>query len=163
MQPIAAWQLQTSTPDETRGVGVRLGQYAQAGDFIACGGPLGAGKTTIVQGLATGLEVKDDEYVRSPTFALVHQYRGRYPLYHFDFYRLTHWSEAQDIGFMDYLNGQGVIIVEWADKFPQLLPIHRLDIYLQVLPAGNRFIHLAVYDTAYARFLHRISEVPRQR
>jgi tRNA threonylcarbamoyladenosine biosynthesis protein TsaE len=163
MQPVATWQEQTSKPDETRHIGVRLGQYVQAGDFIACCGPLGAGKTTLVQGLATGLEVKGDEYVRSPTFALVHEYRGRYPLYHFDFYRLSHWSEAQDIGFMDYLDGQGVVIIEWADKFPQLLPTYRLDIYLQVLPAGDRSIHLAAYDTAYARFIHLLSKVYTER
>ena len=163
MQPVATWQGQISSPDDTRRIGVYLGQYVQLGDFIACCGPLGAGKTTIIQGFATGLDVKDGEYVRSPTFALVHEYRGKYPLYHFDFYRLSHWSEAQDIGFMDYLDGQGVVIVEWADKFPQLLPPYRLDIYLQVLPTGNRSLHLAAYDTAYARFLHLISEVYRQR
>jgi tRNA threonylcarbamoyladenosine biosynthesis protein TsaE len=91
--------------------------------------------------------------VRSPTFTLVHEYRGRLPLYHFDFYRLSHFSEALDIGFADYLDADGVIIVEWAEKFPELLPASRLDIRIQILPGAHRAIQGIAYDPVYARYL----------
>jgi tRNA threonylcarbamoyladenosine biosynthesis protein TsaE len=159
MLTIATWQGLTSHPDDTRHVGEYLGRCAQTGDFIACCGPLGAGKTTLVQGLATGLGIDDAEYVRSPTFALIHEYRGRYPVYHFDFYRLSQCAEAYDIGFVDYLDEPGVVIVEWADRFPQLLPSKRLDIFLQPLSSGDHFIRLVAHDVIYARYLHVISEV----
>jgi tRNA threonylcarbamoyladenosine biosynthesis protein TsaE len=90
--------------------------------------------------------------VRSPTFALVHEYRGKYPLYHFDFYRLSHWSEALDIGFTDYLDSRGVVIVEWADRFPELLSLDRLDVRMQVLSAGGRSLQFTAYGIACARF-----------
>ena len=142
IRPRMTWQGVTSHPDDTKRIGVHLGRSAQRGDFFAFCGPLGAGKTTLIQGFAEGFEVENDEYVRSPTFALVHQYRGKHPLYHFDFYRLSHWSEAQDIGFTDYLDGRGVVVVEWADRFPQLWPADRLEIHIKILPAGGRSLYL---------------------
>jgi tRNA threonylcarbamoyladenosine biosynthesis protein TsaE len=147
------WQTITSNPDDTRRLGVHLGQSAQRGDFFAICGPLGAGKTTLVQGFAKGFDVDNSDYVRSPTFALVHEYQGRFPLYHFDFYRLSHSYEAQDIGFIDYLDGRGVVVTEWADRFPQLWPAGRLDIHMQILSSGGRAIQLSIYDASYARFL----------
>jgi tRNA threonylcarbamoyladenosine biosynthesis protein TsaE len=156
IRPRMTWQGVTSHPDDTKRIGVHLGRSAQKGNFFAFCGPLGSGKTTLIQGFAEGFEVENDEYVRSPTFALVHQYRGKHPLYHFDFYRLSHWSEAQDIGFTDYLDGKGVVVVEWADRFPQLWPTDRLEIHIKILPAGGRSLYLRAYDAAYARFLRRI-------
>jgi tRNA threonylcarbamoyladenosine biosynthesis protein TsaE len=127
----------TVQADETLALGVRLGQWARAGDMVACRGALGAGKTTFVQGFAAGLGVGSDDYVRSPTFALVHAYHGRTPLYHFDFYRLSCCTEVQDIGFEEYLTARGVVIVEWADKFPELLPSVRLEgIYVLLTQTG---------------------------
>jgi tRNA threonylcarbamoyladenosine biosynthesis protein TsaE len=163
MRRVETWTGYSLHPDDTKALGVYLGRYARQGDFIACCGPLGAGKTTLIQGLAQGLEVANAEYVRSPTFALVHEYRGKFPLYHFDFYRLSHCSESLDIGFMDYLDSQGVVIVEWADRFPQLLPPDRLDINMQILPSDSRFIRLVAYGTAYIRFLDLICEAHAQR
>jgi tRNA threonylcarbamoyladenosine biosynthesis protein TsaE len=153
MRRVATWTGYTCNSDDTKSLGACLGRYAQQGDFIACYGPLGAGKTTLVQGFAQGFEVENAAYVRSPTFALVHEYQGKYPLYHFDFYRLSHWSESLDIGFMDYLDSRSVVIVEWADRFPQLLPSDRLDINMQILPSDGRSIQFTAYGTAYARFL----------
>ena len=156
IRPCMIWQGVTSHPDDTKRIGVRLGQSAQRGDFFAFCGPLGAGKTTLIQGFAEGFAVGSDEYIRSPTFTLVHQYRGKHPLYHFDFYRLSHWSEAQDIGFTDYLDGSGVVVVEWADRFPQLWPAERLEIHIKILAAGDRSLYLRAYDAAYARFIQRL-------
>ena len=125
---------------QTQALGFALGQSAQAGDFIACRGVLGAGKTTFIQGFALGLGVASDAYVRSPTFILVNEYEGRCPLYHFDFYRLQDANEVLDIGFDDYCMGDGVVIVEWADKFPEVLPEDTLWFELSIVEGGSHMI-----------------------
>ena len=153
MRPVAKRQWHTHDVEGTRAVGMRLGRRVQRGDFIACCGTLGAGKTAFVQGFAQGAEVGADAYVRSPTFALVHEYHGRLPMYHFDLYRLASSHELLDIGFDDYCAAPGVVIVEWADKFPELLPTPRLDVYLQVVTTEVRAIRCAVYDQSYRRYL----------
>ena len=155
MQSLVTQRCLTVQADETRTLGVRLGQRARAGDMVACRGALGAGKTTFVQGFAAGLGVGSDDYVRSPTFALVHAYHGRTPLYHFDFYRLSCYTEVQDIGFEEYLTARGVVIVEWADKFPELLPPVRLEVYIRIVDADRRCVQWMAYDMSYSRyFLH---------
>ena len=155
MQSLVTQRCLTVQADETRTLGVRLAQWARAGDMVACHGALGAGKTTFVQGFAAGLGVGSDDYVRSPTFALVHAYHGRTPLYHFDFYRLSCYTEVQDIGFEEYLTARGVVIVEWADKFPELLPSVRLEVYIRIVDADRRCVQWMAYDMSYSRyFLH---------
>jgi tRNA threonylcarbamoyladenosine biosynthesis protein TsaE len=158
MQPIATRQWQTSSPEKTHALGVRLGQRALAGDFVACYGPLGAGKTVLIQGLAAGLGVEATAYVRSPTFTLLHEYPARIPIYHFDFYRISHNTEVQDIGFEEYLDAPGIVLVEWADKFPELLPANRLDLWISILPEEIRHIQGAVYEPAYVRYFGAIPE-----
>jgi tRNA threonylcarbamoyladenosine biosynthesis protein TsaE len=102
MQSLVTQRRLTVQAEETRALGAGLGRWAQAGDVVACRGALGAGKTTFVQGFAEGVGVGSDDYVRSPTFALVHAYHGYVPLYHFDFYRLVSCTEVQDIGIYTY-------------------------------------------------------------
>ena len=155
MRRVETWTGYSLHPDDTKALGVYLGRCARQGDFIACCGPLGAGKTTLIQGLAQGLEVANAEYVRSPTFALVHAYHGRIPLYHFDFYRLSSCAELQDIGFEEYLDVGGVVIIEWADKFPAILPSMRLEVFIRIADSDRRWLQWMAYDTAYSRyFLH---------
>jgi tRNA threonylcarbamoyladenosine biosynthesis protein TsaE len=153
MQSLAIRQWQTKSPEETRALGRRLGQHAAPGDVIACCGALGAGKTAFIQGFAEGLGIGEDAYVRSPTFTLVHEYKARIPLYHFDFYRLSYALEAQDIGFEEFLTARGVVIIEWADKFPELLPAGRLDTHIYILSTEERSIQCLAYDSAYVRYL----------
>ena len=105
---------------ETQALGERLGARLGGGDVVACIGPLGAGKTCFLQGLARGLGVTTD--VTSPTFILVNQYRGRMPVYHVDAYRTGSLTELVDLGLEEMLHGPGVTIVEWADKLLPLLP-----------------------------------------
>lgn len=111
----------SSAPTETHAHGHQLASGARAGEVWALLGDLGAGKTHFVQGVAAGLGVATG--VTSPTFTLVHEYTGgRLPLYHFDFYRLETPDDVLTLGWDDYAGGDGLTVVEWADKFPALLP-----------------------------------------
>ena len=155
MQSLVTQRRLTVQAEETRALGTCLGQWARAGDIVACRGALGVGKTTFVQGFAEGLGVGGDDYVRSPTFALVHAYHGRIPLYHFDFYRLSSYSEVQDTGFEEYLEASGVVIIEWADKFPEILPPMRLEVSIRIADSDRRWLQWMAYTTSYDRyFLH---------
>ncbi|MGB0774455.1 MAG: tRNA (adenosine(37)-N6)-threonylcarbamoyltransferase complex ATPase subunit type 1 TsaE [Akkermansiaceae bacterium] len=110
-----------SSPDEMVSIGSAIGKELAAGSVIALCGDLGAGKTHFSQGLAAGLGFPGR--VTSPTFSLVHEYRGgRLPVFHFDFYRMDDPEEVIRIGWDDFLDEEGVVIVEWPDKFPELLP-----------------------------------------
>ena len=112
------------------------------GDVIAITGDLGAGKTHFVKGLAAGLG--GDIAVTSPTFTLVHEYPcDRLPLFHFDFYRLESADEVRDIGFDDYLAGGGIIAIEWADKFPELLPPEARWLRFTHRPDGTREVDVS--------------------
>ena len=109
--------------EETIALGHALGATLRRGDVLALCGELGAGKTHFVKGVAAGLGA--NAAVTSPTFTLIHEYiGGRLPLYHFDFYRLEAEDDALKIGLDEYLDGDGVCVIEWADKFPALLPPH---------------------------------------
>jgi len=155
MQSLVTQRCLTVQAEETRALGARLGRRARVGDIVACRGALGAGKTTFVQGFAEGLNVGADNYVRSPTFALVHAYHGPIPLYHFDFYRLSSCTEVQDIGFEEYLEAGGVVIIEWADKFPAILPAMRLEVFIRMVDPAGRWLQWMAYDASYSRyFLH---------
>ena len=108
-------------PQETFDLGRRLAASLRRGDVLALAGDLGAGKTQFTQGLAAGLGVESD--VTSPTFTLVHEYLGgRIPLFHIDLYRLEDEEEVLGIGLDDYLESDGVTVIEWADKFEALMP-----------------------------------------
>jgi tRNA threonylcarbamoyladenosine biosynthesis protein TsaE len=109
--------------EETAAFGRSIAARLRRGDVIALSGELGAGKTHFVKGIAEGLG--GSGIVTSPTFTLIHEYTGgRLPLFHFDFYRLEDENEAIKIGLEEYLDGDGVCAIEWADKFPALLPGH---------------------------------------
>ena len=106
---------------ETIAAGQRYGRNAAKGDVFALTGDLGAGKTQFVKGFVAGLESVAE--VTSPTFVLVHEYEdGRLPVYHFDFYRLDNREAVLRIGFDDYVFGEGVSLIEWADRYPDLIP-----------------------------------------
>lgn len=109
------------SPEDTFRAGREEAARVQPGDVLALAGDLGAGKTQWVKGLAAGLG--SAAMVTSPTFTLIHEYGdGRLPLYHVDCYRLDRPEELQAIGLDDYMDGRGVLVIEWADKFPALIP-----------------------------------------
>lgn len=126
-----------ATADEAHNWGMQLAPTLAAGDVIALCGNLGAGKTQITRGIVAGMESKAD--VTSPTFTLVHEYLdGRLPVFHFDFYRMENPAEVIGIGWDEFLTEPGVIIVEWADMFPDLMPPNTRWFHIEALPDGSR-------------------------
>jgi len=127
--------------EETQALGERLGSRLGGGDVVACVGALGAGKTCFLQGLARGLGVTAD--VTSPTFVLVNQYTGRVPVFHVDAYRTGSLTELVDLGLEEMLHGEGVTIVEWADKLLPLLPPRTVTVTITGLGDEAREIEFA--------------------
>ena len=112
--------------EETKEFAKKLTKELKAGDVLCMYGDLGAGKTAFVQGLAKGLLI--DQYVNSPTFTIVNEYMGILPLYHFDVYRIGSSDEMFDIGFDEYIDGEGVSVIEWAELIEDILPESRYNI-----------------------------------
>ena len=106
--------------EKTREIGSKLGELLTPKSVICLIGDLGAGKTTMTQSLARALGV--DDYITSPTFTIVNEYEGKMPLYHFDVYRIGSSEEMYDIGFDEYIDGEGVCIIEWANLIEDILP-----------------------------------------
>jgi tRNA threonylcarbamoyladenosine biosynthesis protein TsaE len=127
---------------ETIGVGAKLGKSLRAGDVVALIGDLGAGKTVLTKGIAQGLGVKNVRYVNSPTFVIIKEYKGKLPLYHFDLYRLNKSSVIDVENFEEYFYGDGVTVVEWADKIRKLLPKRHVEVRLSVAGEGRRKIEI---------------------
>jgi tRNA threonylcarbamoyladenosine biosynthesis protein TsaE len=126
-------KLNSQSPEQTQLLGSYLGELAQKADVILLVGDLGTGKTCLVQGIAHGLAIK--EYAFSPTFVILREYHGRLPLYHIDFYRLDHVEEIADLGLEEYFYGDGVCVVEWAEKGLKVVPRDNLLITLHYIPA----------------------------
>jgi tRNA threonylcarbamoyladenosine biosynthesis protein TsaE len=110
-------------------LGRRLAKLLRAGDLVMLTGELGAGKTCFTQGLARGLGVKGRAV--SPTFVLINEYRGRLPVHHVDAYRTGSMTELLDLGLDELFSGDGVTIVEWADKLLPLLPTHTVHVHIE--------------------------------
>jgi tRNA threonylcarbamoyladenosine biosynthesis protein TsaE len=128
-------ELNSQSPEQTQLLGSYLGEIAQKADVFLLVGELGTGKTCLVQGIARGLDVK--EYAFSPSFVIVREYHGRLPLYHVDFYRLEHVEEIADLGLEEYLYGNGVCVVEWAEKGLKVLPVDNLLITMHYVPTSQ--------------------------
>lgn len=132
----------TKSSRDTQRLAEKLAGNLNNGDVVGLIGELGAGKTCFIQGLAKGLNVPESYYVSSPTFTIMKIYPGDKKLYHFDFYRLTDPVEFDDIGFEDCLGGDGVVVIEWADRFLDLLPKDMIVINFNVVGDNEREIIL---------------------
>ncbi len=122
--------IETYSPEETFEVGKKIGEKAVPGGIYTLNGDLGTGKTVFTQGVAAGLGIR--EPVNSPTFTIVQEYRdGRLPLYHFDVYRIEEPEEMEEIGYDDYFFGEGICLIEWADRIRELIPRDHVDITIQ--------------------------------
>ena len=159
--PALAWTGVTNSPEETQALGAALGAELHGGEVLLLSGSLGAGKTTLTQGIARGLGVKG--YTKSPSFVLVNEYHGRLPLYHMDLFRIEGGAEAWELGLEDYLREPGVIVVEWAERALRVFPPDRLRIHLEVSGEKERRLTFAAEGPASAALLERLrARWPRQ-
>ena len=150
-----AVNLVLASRSDTEALGKTIGGALAGGEILALIGDLGVGKTTLIRGIAAGLGVPTDT-VSSPTFVLIHEYRGRLPLIHVDLYRLRTGAEAQSIGLEDYLTGLTITAVEWADRFPALLPEDRLEVRLSHRSLTMRRARLVAHGPQSHALLTRI-------
>ena len=128
----------TRSPEETEALGEKIAGKLCGGEVLALFGEMGAGKTALTRGIARGLGVEGG--VSSPTFALMHEYRGRLPIYHFDMYRVEGWDDLYSTGFFDYLGSGGVLIVEWSENIENALPENAVRIHLRQGETENQRI-----------------------
>ena len=122
--------LESKSPEDTFQIGMRLGKLAEAGEVYTLTGDLGVGKTVFTQGFAKGLGI--DESVNSPTFTILQIYEGgRLPLYHLDVYRIGSVEEMEETGYEEYIMGDGVSLIEWADLIEEILPRKRTRVLIE--------------------------------
>jgi tRNA threonylcarbamoyladenosine biosynthesis protein TsaE len=125
---MGSWSILSSSPRQTKSWGKQVGKLLEGGEIIGLIGELGTGKTCFVRGLAEGLGVGPEAWIRSPTFTLINEYHGRLPLYHIDLYRLGDRHEMEGLGLRDYLYSDGASVIEWFDH----LPADEVEEYLEI-------------------------------
>jgi len=141
---------------DTEKFGKAIGVNAAPGDVICLDGDLGAGKTTLSQAIARGLQVAADCYVTSPSFAVLHEYPGRIPMYHMDFYRLSDSTEAIDLGFEEYFYLSGLTVIEWSGRAEDILPADRLKLYIEIGENECRRITCSFSDEGWKEKIENI-------
>ena len=141
-----SYRIQLRNLSDTERFGRFLGETAGPGEVICLDGDLGAGKTTLTQAIARGLGVPSNCYVTSPSFAILHEYAGRIPMYHMDFYRLQDVDEVIDLGFEEYFYLSGLTVIEWSKRAKELLPEVRLSLELLRDDDDRRTIILQAAD-----------------
>lgn len=122
-------EVETRSAEETRILGERFSRQLGRGDVVALMGDLGSGKTCLIQGICRGLGVKG--VVNSPSYTIVNEYVGRCPIYHLDFYRLRGREDLLALGYEEYFFGDGICLIEWAEKAADLLPTQRIEVHLE--------------------------------
>jgi len=153
---VSLWRWLSPSPDATWQWAKDLGLALQQPLTLLLSGPLGSGKTLLVQGLASGLGVADTVAVTSPTYGVMHCYEGRLPLYHFDLYRLAEPDELSELGLEEYLWGQGVAVVEWAERLGLELP-EALEIQLLPQAEEQRWIEVRAQAPATVAIMEQVS------
>jgi tRNA threonylcarbamoyladenosine biosynthesis protein TsaE len=142
-------------------LGAALGRAVQAGDVIALVGELGAGKTVFAQGFARGLGVPEDVPITSPTFTLINVYEhGRLTLHHVDLYRLEKVAELEHVGLWDLYRGDGVVVVEWFDRFPEIAPREWLELRIGRVAGreDERRVEVIAHGASGARLMAKVLE-----
>ncbi|PKK84190.1 MAG: tRNA (adenosine(37)-N6)-threonylcarbamoyltransferase complex ATPase subunit type 1 TsaE [candidate division Zixibacteria bacterium HGW-Zixibacteria-1] len=131
--------------EETMELGRRKAAELKSGDVISLSGPLGAGKTCLIKGIAAGLGINAGD-VRSPSFTLVNELYGKMPLYHFDLYRMKNISELYEIGWDDYLMREGITVVEWGEKAGDMMPRDSIKIEIKIVSEKRRKIFISYFN-----------------
>lgn len=152
------FQITTHTVQETQKLGKTIGQRIKLPLVIGLSGDLGSGKTAFVQGLAEGLEVSGDYYITSPTFTLVNEYPGRFPLIHIDLYRLDGIHDFEDIGLDEMMYDQAVIAIEWAEKMSHHIPDHHLALTFEIINDNDRKIILNAFGHSIVNMTKPLNE-----
>lgn len=142
--------------EKTIELGRVIGKLLKNGDIVCLDGDLGAGKTHISKGIAKGLGIEEE--ITSPTFTIVQEYEGKIPLYHFDVYRIACSEEMYNVGFEDYLNKNGAIIIEWSEIIRDILPNERLEIKIIYAPEGGRYFSFCAFGKRHEELLRKISD-----
>jgi len=132
----------TNNASETMSVGEELAGRLRPGDVVALYGNLGSGKTTFTKGIGKGLGVKNPEHINSPTFVLIKEYDGKIPLYHLDLYRLDDFKEIENLAVEEYIYGNGVTVIEWAEKMEGMLPEKRVSVRLNLKGCDKREVEI---------------------
>ena len=132
----------SSSVENTIEIGIKLAKRLKKGDVVALIGDLGSGKTVLTKGIAKGLGVKDSRYVNSPTFVIIKEYKGKIPLYHFDLYRLDRSNILDMEAYEEYFYGDGISVIEWADKIRPFLPAGYIEVRLSVAGENKRKIEI---------------------
>ncbi len=146
----------TRNEAETCALGQKLGELLSPGDFVALYGDLGAGKTRFAQGVARGVGVDPDIHITSPTYTILNEYKGNYPFYHFDLYRLGGDTDIEELGFEEYFHGDGVCLVEWADRLVSGFPDRYLKVFFQLEAGDTRHIEFEWSGDRYAEIMKKI-------
>ena len=126
--------------EQTTELAHRIGERLQKGDVLALSGELGAGKTCFTGGLALGLGIDTKYRITSPTFTLINEYPAKIKLYHFDIYRIKDYTDFEELGYEEYFSGDGVVVIEWAEKIAEILPEDSLIITFEYLNENERKI-----------------------
>ena len=148
--------VETRDPAGTRALAAALAAAARPGDLLSLVGELGAGKTQFAKGFGAGLGVTDT--IVSPSFVLMAEYRGRLPLFHIDLYRLADAAEALAGGVIDERQGEGVTLIEWAERMADAMPTGHLDVLIEGTGDDPRRIVLRAADATYSRYLDALSD-----
>ena len=133
----------SKSDNETVEIGKRLGLELSCGDVVALSGSLGSGKTWLTKGIGLGIGVDPDEVITSPSFSIVNQYEGRCIMYHMDLYRLDGINDIMSIGLDDYFHDKSIVIVEWAERCPGILPYGYINVTLDILGNNERSIEIS--------------------
>ncbi|MFC1806761.1 tRNA (adenosine(37)-N6)-threonylcarbamoyltransferase complex ATPase subunit type 1 TsaE [Candidatus Omnitrophota bacterium] len=145
----------TTDMSQTKDLGRKIAGLLKPGDVLALTGDLGAGKTTFTKGIAKGLGVDNPDYVNSPTFVLVKEYAGRANLYHFDFYRINNASEVEYLSPQEYYDKGGIVVIEWAEKFKELLPDEYLHVIINIKSEKEREFKFKGHGKRYLNLISR--------
>jgi tRNA threonylcarbamoyladenosine biosynthesis protein TsaE len=156
-------QVMSRNSADTEMLGEQVGRLLEAGDIVCLYGELGSGKTVLTKGMARGLGVTPERAVRSPSFVFIHRYQGRVPVYHADLYRLDGPMDLEDIGLHEFLGGDGVAVIEWADKLGASLPAERLDITIAHQKVETRMITITPRGARYHQRLEQWQSQPTAR
>ena len=152
-------KFRTYSVEETLCIGFKVGRLLKAGDVICLHGDLGTGKTALTSGIAKALGIEG--YITSPTFNIVNEYKAKIPLYHFDVYRIADSEEMFEIGFEEYIEGNGVVVIEWAELIADALPGEFISITIKkdrMIDSEARIINITFIGERYREYEGNLHE-----